>query len=224
LSQQINLFNPIFLKQKKIFASMAMAQALLVLLVGTLALGYYGSLSVGSLQKAAGAASARLAKEQARQVAATTEFVPRARSPQIEQQLAVAELELASLKNVALVLKRGDFGNTSGYAEYFKALARQNVGGLWLTGVSIIGAGNEIGVQGRALQPSLVPNFIGRLTRESVMRGKAFDSLRIDQPMQKAKKAKDGSGAESSEPTPFVEFNLQSGVAAAPAVPGEPHP
>ena len=36
MSQQINLFNPIFLKQKKIFSAAAMAQALCVLLGGVL--------------------------------------------------------------------------------------------------------------------------------------------------------------------------------------------
>lgn len=92
-------------------------------------------------------------------------------------------------------------GDTTGYAGYFKALARQNVSGLWLTGVSV--AGPDIGVRGRALEPALIPDYISRLTRESVMRGKTFGSLEISQ----AELAnKDGA----AEPAPYVEFSLQS--------------
>jgi Tfp pilus assembly protein PilN len=94
------------------------------------------------------------------------------------------------------VIQRGELGNTSGYAATFKALARQSPGGVWLTGVSINGAGNELGVQGRAREAALVPAYLGRLAHEPVMRGKAFGSLKISQPA-----AKDAQ---------FVEFSLEA--------------
>ncbi|MES2297884.1 MAG: MSHA biogenesis protein MshI [Pseudomonadota bacterium] len=216
MSQQINLFNPIFLKQKKIFATTAMAPALLLLLVGMMAMGYYASVRVAAMQKTVASSKEQLAKLQARQEAANASFHPRARSHELELKVAAAQADLNALKRVGSVLQRGDFGNTRGYSEYFKALARQHVGGLWLTGVSIVGAGNEIGVQGRAMQADLVPNFIGRLNQEAVMRGKAFDSLKIDQAMQKVKKA---GAPEVSEPASYVEFDLQSIVADKAGVP-----
>jgi hypothetical protein len=59
---------------------------------------------------------------------------------------------------------------------------------LWLTGVSINGAGNDIGVQGRAMQATLIPNYIARLTGERVMRGKTFASLDIGRPEAAARR------------------------------------
>ena len=60
MSQQINLFNPIFLQQKKIFSTRTMAQALGVLVLGVVAMGLYGNARVASLQKDADAGAAQL--------------------------------------------------------------------------------------------------------------------------------------------------------------------
>ena len=84
--------------------------------------------------------------------------------------------------------------------------SRQNVSGLWLTGVTIGGAGNDIGVQGRAMQATLIPNYIARLTAERVMHGKTFASLDIGRPDATAASAP----AAAPAPSPFVEFSLQS--------------
>lgn len=214
MSQQINLFNPIFLKQKKIFTSVAMLQALAVLLVGTLALGWYARQSIGALQQEVDASAAQLERKKTRLASVKAEFVPRGKSRELAARIDAAEAELKGLREVAAVLQRGQFGNTEGYAEYFRAFARQSMGGLWLTAVSIAGAGAEIGVQGRALQPALVPGFIGRLTAEPIMQGKTFDSLQIKQAQLRK------PGAAASEAAPYVEFALQS--SAAPAAPGAP--
>jgi hypothetical protein len=207
VSQQINLFNPIFLKQKKVFSAPAMARALVVLLAGVLAVAFYARQNVAALEHEAELGRSRLAQREQRLAKARAEFAPRQKSAQLETELAQAEARLKAMREVAGVLERGELGNTSGYAEYFKALARQNLSGVWLTGVSIGAAGNEVGVQGRALDPALVPAYLGRLTHEQVMRGKAFGSLRISQPAP----AKDAGGAVP----PYVEFSLESNVAEA---------
>lgn len=213
MSQQINLFNPIFLKQKKLFTSVAMLQALAVLLIGVLALSWYARQSIGALQREVDASALQLEHKKTQLASVKAEFLPRSKSRELEARIAAAEAELKGLKEVAAVLQRGQFGNTEGYSEYFRALARQSVGGLWLTGVSIIGAGADIGVQGRALQPALVPGFIGRLTAEPIMKGKTFDSLQIMQAQPNK------AGAAAGDAPSYVEFALQSSAAAA-ATPG----
>lgn len=212
MSQQINLFNPIFLKQKKVFTALAMAYALALLAAGALSVAYYGKHQIGALQKEAVATTALLAQKRARQEKVAAEFAPRQRSKELETQLAAAEAELKELEHVSGVLLRGEFGNTQGYSEYFKAFARQHVSGLWLTGISIEGAGNEVGVRGRALEPSLVPNFIGRLRNESIMQGKTFGSLQINRVTQAKLVAADGKAANPGGLAPFVEFSLQSAI------------
>jgi hypothetical protein len=216
VSQQINLFNPIFLKQKKIFTALPMAEALGVIVAGALLLTWYAGQSVAALEQEAIAGKAALAKREQRLVQAKAQFAPRAKDPSLAFQQAEAEAELKALHDVTSVLQGGALGNTSGYAEYFRALSRQNVSGLWLTGVSINGAGNDIGVQGRAMQATLIPNYIARLTAERVMRGKSFATLDIGRPQNTAAPvpaAPVANGAPApavSAASPFVEFNLQT--------------
>jgi len=212
MSQQINLFNPEFLQQKKIFTATTMALALGVLVTGLLGLGIAAKLRADSLQAQADSGAAQLDKTQKRLDSVSAEFVPRKEDPRLAEELSIAQNELVGLKEVADVIERGELGDTQGYAEYFRALARQSSEGLWLTGVSIAGAGLEIGVRGRAMDPAMVPGFLGRLRNERVMQGKPVGSLQIGEAAA-LKVLKDGK--ESSAPAPYVEFSLQSTPPAA---------
>jgi hypothetical protein len=208
VSQQINLFNPVFLQQKKMFSARTMAASLLLLFLGMAALQAYGKMRLRDLQKQADAGAAQLAQKQKRLESVNAEFAPRQKNPAVEAELAEAQTQLASLREVSGVLERGELGNTQGYAEYFRALARQHVDGLWLTSVSITGAGLDIGVRGRALDPQRVPGYLNRLTTEPILRGKAFGSLSISQGV--AGSRLDEGGKTVATPAPYVEFSLLS--------------
>ncbi|MFC5460620.1 hypothetical protein [Massilia niabensis] len=205
MSQQINLFNPVFLQQKKIFSARTMATALAMLVLGVAALQLYGSSRVAAMQSQAEAGAAQLKKTEARLALAKAEFVPRVKNPAVEAELAEAQRQLAALRHVSGVLERRELGNTQGHAETFRALARQHVDGLWLTGVDIGSSGSEIGVRGRALDAGQVPGYLNRLTREPVMQGKAFGSMQI----VGAAPAVAVAGGASAAPA-YVEFSLSS--------------
>jgi hypothetical protein len=207
MSQQINLFNPAFLQQKKIFTAATMAAGLGALVLGLAAVGVAARVRVAGLQTEAAQGAAQLEKTRKRLASVSAEFAPRKEDPRLAGELAQAQSELLDLKEVAGVIERGELGNTQGYAEYFRALARQNVEGLWLTGVSIAGAGLDIGVRGRAMDAALVPGYLGRLRTERVMHGKPIGSLQIGEAAA-LRVARDGK--ESSAPAPYVEFSLQS--------------
>ncbi|HEY1044072.1 MAG TPA: PilN domain-containing protein [Telluria sp.] len=205
MSQQINLFNPVFLKQRKVFTALAMAQALGVLLAGIAVLAWYSGRSVEQLQAQADQSTRQLESRQARLRAATAEMKPKVRSLELEAQLVQRELELKALRDASDVLARGAIGNTRGYSDYFRALARQDTPGLWLTGVSIEGAGVGISIDGRATDAALVPGYIGQLSRETALKGKAFASLEITTPTEPASPA---AAAGKAVAVPYVEFRL----------------
>ncbi|MYM34580.1 MSHA biogenesis protein MshA [Duganella sp. FT94W] len=237
MSQQINLFNPIFLKQKKIFSALPMLEALGAIIVGALLLNWYAAQTVDQLERVATEGKATLAKREQQLAKASKQFAPRVKDAVLETDLAEAEAELVALREVSTVLQGGSLGNTLGYAEYFRAFSRQNVNGLWLTGLTISGAGTDIGVQGRAMHATLIPNYISRLTAERVMHGKTFASLDIGRPGTTAPPAPQSppvlattvAGLTPADPVtpatpaapavpaaqepPFVEFNLQSTLA-----------
>lgn len=212
MSQQINLFNPIFLKQKKYFSAVTMAQALGLILIGCLGLGAFANFQLAALAKDAKATSAQLAQVQAQlnQVSATAGS--RQKDSVLEEAVRHAETEVQSLQQVTEVLKKEEFSNTRGYAEQMRAFARQIVNGVWLTGFTIDDAGTEIGLQGRALRPDLVPMYINRLKLEPVLRGKSFDALDMQavQPPVQAGNKTDVAAAGTRGPASYIEFSLQS--------------
>jgi hypothetical protein len=208
MSQQINLFNPAFEKQKKLLSAAGMAIGAGVTTVLLTGAGLVLQSQVAGLQREADAGAARLEASQKRLGEVGAQFAPRASDPALAVTLSDAESQREALRRVADVIERGELGNTQGYSEYFRALARQRIDGLWLTGVHIAGAGLDLGVQGRALDPALVPGFLARLRREPVMQGKAIGNLQIGQAAEL--KSVDKDGKESVESAPYVEFSLQS--------------
>ena len=210
MSQQINLFNPIFLQQKKIFAARTMAQALGLLLAGALIIAGTAWRSVSALRHEAGDVALQLTKKQARFASATADFAPRKASASLNGEAGEAEARLAGLRHVTQLVQNGDLGNAHGYADYFRALGRQHQDGLWLTNVSIAGAGMSL--QGRALSAGLVPAYITRLAREPALAGKAFAQLQIAQPVA-APSATAGAAPGPAPTLPYVEFALQANAA-----------
>lgn len=214
MSQQINLFNPAFEKQKNLLSAAGMVSAAGAAVVVLAVAGAVAHVKTADLQVEADAGAKRLEQAQQRLAAVSAEFAPRAADPLVASQLQEAEGQRAALQGVRDLIEHGDMGNTQGYAEYFRALARQHVEGLWLTGVRVNGAGLDLGVQGRALDPALVPGFLARLRNEPVMQGKPVGSLRIGQAAEL--KSVDKDGKETTAPAPYVEFSLQSAAAEEP--------
>ena len=213
MSQQINLFNPIFLQQKKIFAARTMAQALGLVACGALAIAGTAWYSVNQVRREAVDLTLQTARQQARLLSATTEFVPRKASAGLALEAGDAETQLAALRRVAQIVQGGELGNTHGYAEHFRALGRQHQEGLWLTGVTV-GTGTDMSLQGRALDATLVPAYIARLMREPALQGKAFGNLQIGQPAVSTGSAVPAAPANAAPAArPFVEFSLQANAA-----------
>ncbi len=201
MSQQINLFNPIFLKQKKYFSVITMLQALLLIALGSAVFYEFAAYQVKQLAKQSEVANKRYISEQARLDAYKAQFSPQKSRQLLENELKSAETKVFAQQDVINTLKGGAIGNTAGYSGYMKAFARQAMNGLWLTGFSITGDAARLSMSGAVLSgsPELIPAYVQKLGHESVMQGKSFASLQIRQPGKK-----DGKSAN------YVEFTLQS--------------
>jgi Tfp pilus assembly protein PilN len=209
LSQQINLYNPIFLTRKKLFSAVAMAQALGLLILGSALMTAYAGYRLFALNKESEVTSAQLAVANAQLARVKAEYGPRVKSQALEQQIQKTEAEMQSLKQVFEILQNGSIGNTMGYSNYLRAFSRQIVDGLWLTDVTIVGAGNEITLQGRALNPEMVPAYMNRLKRESVMQGKSFATLEMQVPQIDPIKKNEPAAAKPPALAGYIEFTLR---------------
>lgn len=210
MSQQINLFNPIFLKQEKQYSALTMVQALGIILACALLLTLYTRYQLSNLAGEQQTTAAQLQQAQNQLAKVTAEYGPRQKDPALAAQLRRAELEVKSLKQISAVLVRGDFGNTNGYSGYMSAFARQITNGIWLTGFAIQGAGGDVSIQGSALRPESVPAYLLRLKGEPVMQGASFAALE----MQLPKPVEDRSGGRKAVVQPaYINFNLHSSAA-----------
>lgn len=200
MSQQINLFNPIFLKQKKYFSVLTMLQALGLIMLGSALFYGYALYQVAQLSTQADEMSKRYTTEQTRLVNFTNEFSPQRSGQMLDEELKRLEGQAAAQETLLNMLKSGAMGNTEGYSEYMRAFARQTINGLWLTAFDITGDGAQMSLSGAVLNPQLVPAYIQRLSKEKVMHGKTFDTLQMQQPKKEADKPV----------ARYVEFNLRS--------------
>ena len=206
MSQQINLYNPLFRRQKHYFSARNMLQALAVLLIGTALIYCYAKFLSVQQQARATEASQQLLATQARLTSATAQFGPRPPSQVLQEQVARMEQQAASRQQILDLKGRGELGNTRGFSGYLVALARQTVNGVWLTGFRVVGSGNDMAINGRALQPELVPTFIDLLKKEPVMAGQTFSTLEIKLPT-----AEPIVAGKAQVPT-YLDFSLRNGI------------
>lgn len=203
MSQQINLCNPLFRKQEKYFSAVTMAQSLGLIVVASLLFYGYSIYQTRSLTRQVAQMSQMhdTTQRQFASIAATSGV----RKPDIHltEALKLAQSEVKNRQDILDMLNQGELGNQAGFSEYFKALSRQTVDGLWLTGFDVIGSGDEISIRGRAMQAALVPSLIRKLKTEPRFVGTNFAALDIHQPT-----APRSSTGTVAEPPPYVEFTL----------------
>lgn len=203
MSQQINLLNPLFLSQQKYFSAVAMLQALGLLLVGLVIAAVYLTIERGRLAKEV-QETARLHKvQEARFKTLSFELSPDRMQQELEVGLKAVEQQIAAHRTLLNQLDAGVSGPSAGYAPLLQALSRQTMEGLWLTGIRVEAGSQQISLQGRARSEELIPPYISRLGRESMLRGKSFEKLELSRK------------SESEAALRFVEFSFITAGSAA---------
>jgi hypothetical protein len=230
MSQQINLYNPLFLKKEKLFSTRAMAQAL-----GLVALGLVGIYAYSAMQARE---AARLAQQYAEQVSIqraqlsklTAQMGGNARSKVLESEVSRLETAVKSRQGLLDTLTTGQLGNSEGISRYFAAFGRQATPGVWLTGFVVGEGGNELRINGRVLHPDLVPVYLRALNQETVMRGRQVTEMKLTA-KEGAPARGDAAGqaerAGPAEPARFVAFSILAPLRApepekAPSGTGKP--
>ncbi len=181
MSQQINLFNPIFMKQRKVFSLLTMVQALGLIMLGSLFFYGYALYQVNQLNKQSEESTKRYTAEQVRLARYAAEFSPQQANQTLQAEVQGLEKMLDEQTKMVETLKSGSVGNTTGYSQYMSAFSRQVVQGLWLTGFKVTGDAAQISLSGGVLDPQLLPIYIQKLGSEQAMQGKSFATLQMQQ-------------------------------------------
>ena len=177
--QQINLYQPIFRKQRQIFSTATMAQALAIVAAALLAIYAYGWVKVGSLE-------VEVVQLERREVALMTQLtrmdpaLGANRRAELEAELKRLNATLESQQRLIEELRKQPLGRAQGFSGYLAALGRQRTPELWLTALAINGGTEAIELEGRTLRPELVPEYMQRLGREAALAAQRFDRFEIE--------------------------------------------
>jgi Tfp pilus assembly protein PilN len=242
MSQQINLFNPIFRKQGFSFTSAtAMLYGIGIAIAAAALVAVYQDSRLRDVQTRAQAVEQAHKDATARQAKLAAELAQQKPNAQLTAESARLEAQLKGRQEITATLKSGAVGNTRGFSEYMRAFSRQNVNGLWLTGFDIALAGNELAIQGRTLSADLVATYLRRLNQEQALQGRQFAAMRISQPPPEPEKQpkaeqKADQGAKGQQDVKeqkvalphYLDFNIstvetpESSPGAAQTVPVQP--
>ncbi|HCI12498.1 MAG: fimbrial assembly protein [Gallionellales bacterium GWA2_60_142] len=203
MSQQINLFDPSFVRQRKQFSLATILQGLGLIVVGAAGMYGYAHYQVQQLELQSVENMRRFDGQQLALSKQVADFSPQRSNQALLDEIQNLEQQAKEQSGLVDALKTGGLGNSAGYSEYMRAFSRQVVPGLWLTGFSVSGDGTQLVLSGAVTHPDLLPQYIQRLRREAVMQGKNFAALQMQQPKA------DKSGAVPR----YVEFVLRSSVA-----------
>ncbi len=209
MSQQINLFNPVFLAQKKIFSARTMAIGLSVVLVALVGLHVTQRVQLAVLDRQLAATNIQFAESQ-RQLATFTAERTRAPSKLLEDEAARLEERLKAQDRLLESFASGSLGNTEGFARYMTALSRQSLPGVWITAFTIDGAEGLKLLRGRLQQPELLPAYLRKLHREEVFRGQAFTALHMNAVAESAGDHSRSTGGQGASDAPTAAAAVRS--------------
>ena len=201
MSQQINLYNPLFLKQEKYFSARTMLQALGMIAIGLVMFYAYALVQTRESERLVADNQAQLVSQRDQFASFGSKLSLQQRSKALESEVARLEAEVKARHSVVAALRTGELGNTAGFSGYFAALGRKAMPGVWLTGFSVGESGNDLQVRGRVLHPDLVPAYLRALNDEPVMRGRQVTELKLSATAA-------GAAPQPAGPERFVEFSL----------------
>jgi hypothetical protein len=205
VSQQINLFNPIFLRQKRYFSAIAMVQALTIIVAGVVAMYAFQVSQNRTLEGVAAATERQLAERRKQLATFARQASDQAAGKALGAELDSAEARLIERRSLLDDVRTGVGGEVQGYSRYLGALASADTAGVWLTGVDIGGRSGELVIKGRALDSARVPAYIASLNRQPAFAGRRVGELRVVARTQ----ASPAPGAPTAAgPTRYLEFSL----------------
>ena len=193
MSQQINLYSPIFRKQSKVFSAATMLQGLGLIVLVIAVFYYYMAAQSSLLELRVAESGQQLKSELERLKVYGAHQSPAERLKALAERRKALEDQLATQGQALKALQGGAFGRTEGYSPILRALAGATLDGVWLTRISFSGDAGELSLAGRAARAELVPAYLERLRAERALRSQGFMRLEV-----------------TRQAPSFVEFTLAS--------------
>ena len=180
--QQVNLYQPIFRAEQKLFSATTIFTGLGMVTVGLGLIAIFSWWRVSALDRQLKDVKSLEVSHQ--HLLDRTDSVLAAGENRVvlTNRLKVMAVDLERRQQALHYLKSGAVGGRSGFSARMEALARQQLDGLWLTGATLTSQSGEIALSGSALSADLVPIYLDRLAHEPVLSGTRLELFEIRQP------------------------------------------
>ena len=180
MKQQVNLFQPMFRKQQKVFSALTMLQITGFFIVVLSAIYGYSSYRLRPFSVELDKTNAQLTKLSQQIEVVSKRFNARGKNKLMESEISRLTTRLDNMKKIKNALSEGSFGNASGFSTLFEALARNHVDGAWLTDITISDGGAKLTLSGKSIEPELVPIYIKRLADAPAFKNQRFNILDLE--------------------------------------------
>ncbi len=161
--QQINLFQPMFRREKKMFTFAALRQVSLILVLAFLAVSIYGVASNYRLGGRIAAQQRAQAEKQAALSAVEIKQVGHDEALSAEEELSMVRNEYQARQALAQLMGAQDRLHVYGFSAYLAAFSQKMLPGMWLTRFSVSGDGSGLELRGGTMEPALLPEFVQSL-------------------------------------------------------------
>ena len=180
MPQQINLFTPILLTQKRYFSAQAMALALMVFLALGGFLCAYGVWSLNASSEALKRElTARATERELLQNAIKTRGANAAPSLEtVLKGLIVAEGELQQREALLDELRRGLVVPGGGHAARMRLVAQSIPAAVWIT--EILADDRQLEVHGFTGEPSTLNEWVARLGQSPLLKGQSLAAVKVE--------------------------------------------
>jgi hypothetical protein len=179
MNQQINLYQPIFREERKLFSLKTVGLALSVVAASLIAMWAVGAYNVGNLAKAVTQLKEQQTAQEQMARAAGVLLDAQGSPVAIQAQVQALSAQLADRTNALALLRAGAAGEPKGFAPRLQALARQHTEGVWLDEL-LIGGPNGLALRGRSGSPDLIPKYLQLLATDPELSGALFNEVVID--------------------------------------------
>lgn len=180
MRQQVNLYQPIFRKQRIVFSAQTMLWAGLGFLVLLVAYSVLIDWRVSGLENEL---DRQLEAEQraVNQIARLRETLPSNEPrPELVSEVESLAQRRDRLKQSLVLLRTRVPESRPRLRPRLEALARRHPEGLWLTGIELGNNGRTLRLRGRALAARLVPAYLDNLAEEPIMEGVTFRRVQVE--------------------------------------------
>jgi MSHA biogenesis protein MshI len=177
MTQQVNLFQPVFPLEGLPLAPVRMGQIAGAFLLALAVATVWVTLSSWSNGRLVSRLEDELSRRQAAAAALEERLAAHLDTQALDARRDALSAELGSKQRILSMLTDQRVSNERGFSANLLGVSRRWIEGVWLRGFEFDEGGQVVSIRGSALRAELIPRFLQRLGEEPAYQGKEFHTF-----------------------------------------------